>query len=217
MMCIMCDTNRGHQAQLFNELCVTANAPVLRNDDVGEWTKSAGQTKINNFLLFWNLQAPFPLSSCSMSLQLRYQWLYQKTHCESYPHWTARWQNIVNTASVLSTMKPILLWGGCRWAPTSQTGQRVDKRQPTCSEAASRLCHRKWSLSHADHSRESPYPNLRGRERVRQADWVCLNERSWEIIVRRTRHYKGRNGNIQRSVWNKIRPIHSNKTFLSRN
>lgn len=109
-------------------------------------------------------------------------------------------------------MKPILLWGGCRWAPTSQTGQQVDKRQPACSEAASRLCHRKWSLSHADHSRESPYPNLTRRERVRQADRVCLNERSWQIIVRKTRHYKGRNGNIQCSVC-KIRPIHSNKTL----
>lgn len=48
----MCDTNCGHRAQLFNGLCVTANATVLGNDNVGERTKSAGRTKINNFLLF---------------------------------------------------------------------------------------------------------------------------------------------------------------------
>lgn len=53
-----------------------------------------------------------------------------------------------------------VLWGGCRWAQTSQTSQPADKRQPTCSAAASRPCRRRWSQSHADHWLESPFPNL---------------------------------------------------------
>lgn len=70
-----------------------------------------------------------------------------------------------------------VLWGGCRWAQTSQTSQPADKRQPTCSAAASRPCRRRWSQSHADHWLESPFPNLwRKKERqshIQQLDGFC--------------------------------------------